>query len=92
MFSSVLNIAKKIESLNEKEKQINSYYDPQGSEKNKRHRHFVDIYQDYNEEMKNYGKSIHYNLYKTIIKVFLGIPGKKKKLFQKNQKKIPKRK
>lgn len=55
MFSAVFNISKKIEALNKKEQAINSYYDPQGSEKVRRHRHFLDIYQDYNEDIKNYG-------------------------------------
>jgi len=55
MFSAVYNINRKFEALEKKEKQLNAYYDPQGSEKNKRHRHFIDIYQDYNEDMKNYG-------------------------------------
>lgn len=55
MFSAVYNINRKFEALEKKEKLLSSYYDPQGSEKNKRHRHFVDIYQDYNEDMKNYG-------------------------------------
>jgi len=55
MFSHVFNINKKLEALEQKEKQLNSYYDPKGNEKTKRHRHFMDIYQDYNEDMKNYG-------------------------------------
>ena len=55
MFSHVFNINKKLEALEQKEKQLNSYYDPKGNEKTKRHRHFMDIYQDCNEDMKNYG-------------------------------------
>ena len=55
MFSAVFNINKKLEALENREKQLNSYYDPNGAEKTKRHRHFYDIYQDYNEDMKNYG-------------------------------------
>lgn len=55
MFSAVFNINKKFENLAKKEQSINSLYDPKGIEKSKRHRHFVDLYQDYNDDLKNYG-------------------------------------